>query len=223
MEKNNIAPRFAVAYAPDSSTSIRAGFGMYYSHFGEGIVNSFSQYGSYGLQGEKQTPNDALTPDDAPRYTGPHNIPNVNGAIPASISYPYTPSTDPFSMVLKLRLGSTTSSRRLTRWQQISPYSMSCAAVYPQAAYVGRFGRHLLQQMDLAEPLDLVDPVSGQDFYNAATTPTKEFYAGATTVQPVAYFEDLFPDAANQGADGSGKIGNTATQNIYNNLISVFR
>ena len=76
--------------------------------------------------------------------------------------------------------------------------------------------------MDLAEPLDLVDPVSGQDFYNAATTLTKEFYAGATTVQPVAYFEDMFPDAANQGADGSGKIGNTATQNIYTNLISVY-
>ena len=105
MEKNNIAPRFAVAFAPDSSTSIRAGFGMYYSHFGEGIVNSFSQYGSYGLQGEKQTPNDALTPDDAPRYTGPHNIPNVNGAIPSSISYPYTPSTDPFTTGFATAIG----------------------------------------------------------------------------------------------------------------------
>ena len=53
MAKNNIAPRFAVAFAPDSSTSIRAGFGMYYSHFGEGIVNSFSQYGSLRAAGEK--------------------------------------------------------------------------------------------------------------------------------------------------------------------------
>jgi hypothetical protein len=91
-----------------------------------------------------------------------------------------------------------------------------------EAAYVGRFGRHLMQQMDLAEPLDLVDPVSGQDFYTAATTLTKEFYAGAKTVQPVPYFEDLFPDAANQGADGSGTNGATATQNIYTNLISVY-
>jgi len=223
MEKNNIAPRLAIAFAADSSTSIRAGFGMYYSHFGEGIVNSFSQYGSYGLQGEKQTPNDALSPDDAPRYTGPHNIPDVNGPVPSSITYPYTPSTDPFSSGFATAIGLDDRVK--------TPYSLAAdlsvqhqlrGGFTLEAAYVGRFGRHLMQQMDLAEPLDLVDPVSGQDFYTAATTLTKEFYAGAKTVQPVPYFEDLFPDAANQGADGSGTNGATATQNIYTNLISVY-
>ena len=223
LEKNNIAPRFAIAFAPNGSTSMRAGFGMYYSHFGQGIVNSFSQYGSYGLQGAKQTPNDALTPDDAPRYTGPHSIPDVNGAIPDSIAYPYTPSTDPFAAGFATAIGLDDRVK--------TPYSLAAdlsvqhqlnGGFTLEAAYVGRFGRHLMQQMDLAEPLDLVDPVSGQDFYTAATTLTKEFYAGAKTVQPVPYFEDLFPDAANQGADGSGTNGATATQNIYANLISVY-
>jgi hypothetical protein len=223
MEKNNIAPRLAIAFAPDSSTSIRAGFGMYYSHFGEGIVNSFSQYGSYGLQGEKQTPNDALGPDDAPRYTGPHNIPDVNGPVPTSIAYPYTPSTDPFTTGFATAIGLDDRVKTpYTLATDLSVQHQLHGGFTLEAAYVGRFGRHLMQQMDLAEPLDLVDPVSGQDFYTAATTLTKEFYAGAKTVQPVPYFEDLFPDAANQGADGSGTNGATATQNIYTNLISVY-
>jgi hypothetical protein len=223
LEKNNVAPRFAIAFAPDGSTSIRAGFGMYYSHFGQGIVNSFSQYGSYGLQGAKQTPNDALTPDDAPRYTGPHNVPDVNGAIPNSIAYPYTPSTDPFTTGFATAIGLDDHVKTpYTLAADLSVQHQLSGGFTLEAAYVGRFGRHLMQQMDLAEPLDLVDPVSGQDFYTAATTLTKEFYAGAKTVQPVPYFEDLFPDAANQGADGSGKNGATATQNIYTNLISAY-
>src|SRR5260370_29433644 len=55
MDKLDIAPRFAFAYSPShdggllgklvgskaNSTSIRGGFGMYYDHFGEGIINSF--------------------------------------------------------------------------------------------------------------------------------------------------------------------------------------
>ncbi len=34
-----------------------------------------------------------------------------------------------------------------------------------ETAYLGRFGRRLLQQLDLAEPLDLVDPQSGMDYF----------------------------------------------------------
>ncbi len=44
----NVAPRLAFAYSPDNKTSIRGGFGLYYDHFGQGIVNSFDQLGSFG-------------------------------------------------------------------------------------------------------------------------------------------------------------------------------
>jgi hypothetical protein len=219
MEKNNLAPRLAVAFSPDDKTSIRAGFGIFYDHYGQGIVNSFSQYGSYGLQGQKQTPNDALTPDAAPRLTNIHTIPDINGPTPGTISYPYTPSTDPFTTGFATAIGLDDKIH--------TPYSytmnLSIQRELPQGftlelAYVARMGRHLLQQTDLATPLDLADPASGQDFYSAATILTKEVYAGATTVAKVPYFEDLFPDAANSGADGSGTPGNSATQNIYSNL-----
>ncbi len=219
MQKNNFAPRLAIAYSPNAKTSVRAGFGMFYDHFGEGIVNSFSQFGAYGLQGQKQTPNDALTPDAAPRLTNIHTVPQINGATPTTISYPYTPSDNAFTTGFATAIGLDDRVR--------TPYSytmnLSVQRELPkgftlETAYVGRLGRHLLQQTDLAAPLDLVDAKSGQDFYTAATVLTRDVYAGATTVAAVPYFEDLFPDAANMGADGSGMSGNTATQNIYNNL-----
>jgi len=219
MGKKNLAPRLAIAYSPDDQTSIRAGFGMFYDHFGQGIVNSFSQYGSYGLQGQKQTPNDALTPDAAPRLTNIHTIPDINGPTPGAVAYPFTPSNDPFTTGFATAIGLDDKIK--------TPYSytmnLSIQRELPkgfslEVAYVGRLGRHLLQQTDLAAPLDLVDPASGEDFYHAATVLTNEVYAGATSVTPEPYFEDLFPDATNGGADGSGKLGNSATQNIYSNL-----
>jgi hypothetical protein len=77
-----------------------------------------------------------------------------------------------------------------------------------EVAYVGRLGRHLMQQYDWGEPLDLVDPASGVDYYTAATQLSKETYAGDTTVAAIPYFEDEWPGAAMNGM--------TATQNIYN-------
>ncbi len=53
------------------------------------------------------------------------------------------------------------------------PYDFSIQREIPhgfsvEADYVGTFGRHLLQQNDIAEPLDLVDPKSGMDYFEAA-------------------------------------------------------
>jgi hypothetical protein len=69
-----------------------------------------------------------------------------------------------------------------------------------------------LQQIDLAQPLDLVDPQSGQDYFAAATQLSKQSYAGAVNVATIPYFEDMFSDAAGGG--------NSATQNIYNIWLS---
>ena len=60
-----------------------------------------------------------------------------------------------------------------------------------EMAYIGRLGRNQLQQIDLAQPLDLVDKLSGQDYYAAATQLSKQKYAGATTVGAIPYFENM--------------------------------
>ena len=83
-----------------------------------------------------------------------------------------------------------------------------------EADYVGRFGRHLLQELDLAEPLDLADPKSGMDYFAAGTMLSKlvDINNGNPNAQvpAIPYFEDLFPDAAVGGL--------SATQNIYTQI-----
>ena len=80
-----------------------------------------------------------------------------------------------------------------------------------ETAYIGRFGHHLLQQLDLAQPLDLVDPQSGLSYFQAATLMSKlvDMNGGDpdASVPSIPYFENLFPWWAMNGQ--------SATQNIY--------
>jgi hypothetical protein len=55
-QKANFAPRLSAAYALNPKTTIRAGAGMYFDHFGQGIVNSFDQLGSFGLSSSIGSP-----------------------------------------------------------------------------------------------------------------------------------------------------------------------
>ncbi len=236
MQKNNLAPRFAIAYSPSADrgllhalfgsggkSSIRAGFGMYYDHFGEGIVDTFQQLGSFGLS-TTVTNGQLFTPDVAPRFTGLHNIPQINPPPTTSVSYPFTPTTDPLTTGF-------VSTNALDDHIK-TPYSFTTnlsiqrqlqGGFIFEASYVGRFGRHLLQQLDLAAPLDLVDPKSGVDYFTAATQLSRDAYAGDTTVAPIPYWENLFPDAAGGGLSATQNIYNTAWQpNVGNETFALY-
>jgi hypothetical protein len=214
MNKLNFAPRVAIAYSPDSRTAIRAGLGMYYDHFGEGIVDGFSQFGSFGLTSTQAAPSNIFTPDDAPRYTGRNDIPALpGGAPPSTVNYPAFPPDDPNTT------GFTFNSNGIDGRIK-TPYSIATDFSIQrqigkgwtfEAAYVGRFGRHLLQQRDLAAATDLVDPSSGADYFKAARL-MSEFALSqgedsAAIISPIPYFENVFPTAAAGGF--------SATQNIY--------
>ena len=90
--KNNVAPRLAVAYSPDNKTSIRAGAGMYFDHYGEGLVNTFDQQGSFGLSSQVTNPPATFDYTSAPRFTGERTIPFSNGAAPSSQTFPFIPN-----------------------------------------------------------------------------------------------------------------------------------
>ena len=211
MQKTNFAPRLALVVAPDNKTSIRVGAGMYFDHFGQGIVDTFAQLGSFGLTTSITNPAGQYSVDNAPRFTSLTNVPPAVGCgLPTSITYPYTPPTN-----LNCGLAITWGVDSKIKTPYTIAYDFSIQREVPhgfsfEADYVGTFGRHLLQQLDLAEPLDLVDPKSGMDYFEAGKLLSQATIAGATTVQPIPYWEDLFPYLATNGQ--------SATQNIYTNV-----
>jgi hypothetical protein len=248
MNKLDFAPRFAVAYSPNADggllrrifggpgkSSIRAGFGMYYDHFGQGIVDSFSTNGSFGLTTSVSTPNNVLGVDDAscppgqpacaaPRFTGLTGIPDVTRfgvtPAPANVNYPQGASTNPFGTGFITGFG--LDDHLKTPYSYAMNFSVQRELPHGftlETAYVGRLGRHLLQQLDLAENLNLVDKKSGMSYIQAGRLLDAAMYSGVSeaNIKPIPYWEDMFPDAAGLDAQGTGAYGPTATatQNIY--------
>jgi hypothetical protein len=222
-QKANIAPRLAIAYSPDAKTSIRAGFGLYFDHYGEGIVNTFDQNGSFGLSTSLSTPAGVYDTDTAPRFTGINNIVTNSQCVQKTkVTYPYEPPGDA-NCGFAITWGADNHLK--------TPYSeaidLSVQRELPggftvEAAYVGRLGRHLLQALDLAEPVDFVDSKTGVDYFHAGAQLSRlsDLHHGnpGATVQPIPYFEDVFPQMA-----GYDYPGESATQAIYTNEWAPYR
>jgi hypothetical protein len=216
----NVAPRLAFAYSPDNKTSIRGGFGLYYDHFGQGIVNSFDQLGSFGTSTSLTNAAGSYSVDNSPRFTGVHNLPPLGTTEPSAIQYPFIPPTDVNSTGFAITWG--IDNRLKTPYSEAADFSVQRelpGGFTFEAAYLGRFGRRLLQQLDLAEPLDLVDPKSGLDYFQAGTLLSQDVDrnngyadpqgAASASVEAIPYFENMFPYLATGGM--------SATQNIYSN------
>jgi hypothetical protein len=207
MDKLNLSPRMAVAYSPSPNISIRAGFGMYYDHFGQGIVDSFDQAGEFGLVTSNQAPVGAADADTAPRFTSSTTIPtSIIPSISVTGPTPVIPGND-----LALAWGADQSIT--------SPYSYAFNfgvqtqlhhGLVLEETYTGRLGRHLLQMRDVATPSDLVDPKSGSDYFSAdkALDQLNDASTPVANVPKIDYWENMFPWMAGGGM--------TATQNIYN-------
>ena len=245
-DHKDFAPRVAFAYSPHADSgflhtlfggpgksSIRGGYGIVYDHFGEGLVSTFDQNGTFGLTTGITNAASIQTIDGGARFAAPGQIPasSLDGQLlaPAPVGpFPKTPpvstSTNP---VQQIAFGLDDKLR--------TPYShliaLSFSREFPrgfilETNYVGRLGHRLLQQRDMAMPLDIVDQKSHVDYFAAATQFSKAVYAGSTTasIQPIPYWENLFPAAA--GVDMTGITGDcinndvvpanpTATQSMY--------
>jgi Carboxypeptidase regulatory-like domain/TonB dependent receptor len=227
-QKDNIAPRIGVVWAPNPKTSIRASVGFYHDHYGETLVNSFDQEGSYGLDAIQANAPDQLGFENSPRFTGSHNVPDIPLAetLSPTQTFPFMPPVDAFSIDWGI------DNHLKTPYAEA--YNLSFQHEFPggftfEEAYVGRLGRHLLQELDLAEPVDYVDPNGGGEYFAAAKILSKEVDAAPFGVEPygvfagstqkvnnniaaIPFFENVFPYMKN--ADYPGE---SATQATFNN------
>jgi hypothetical protein len=217
-QKRNFAPRFGVVWAPDSNTSVRASAGIYFDHYGEALVNSFDQEGSYGLGAGLANAADVLGFENSPRFTAPNAIPDIPLPPPLSTqTFPYQPPPGGFG--IDWGIDNHLKTPYAIAANLSIQHKLPGGFVYEQA-YIGRFGRHLLQQLDLAEPTNLVDPQGGGDYFTAARTLSAAVDAApfgsngikTATVAPIPYFEDMFPYMKN--VDYAGE---SATQAVFNN------
>ncbi|MGP8252458.1 MAG: carboxypeptidase regulatory-like domain-containing protein [Terracidiphilus sp.] len=243
-QRNNIAPRLGVVWSPEPNTSVRASFGMYYDHYGEALINDFDEFGSAGLATAITNGADSLTFEDSPRFTGVNNLPDIPlASSPTAQTFPYAPSATGFQIYWGL------DNKMKTPYSEV--FNFSIQHQFPKGfileeAYVGRLGRHLLQQLDFSEPVDYVDPGGGGAWFPNATmlskitdasssfgnftsnnpnpyAPCSAVNGGCTeklnnNVPTIQYFEDVFPYM--KGYDYAGE---SATQAIFNNAWSPFR
>jgi hypothetical protein len=208
----NLAPRLSLAWSPGykdgllgalfggpGKTSIRIGAGMYYDHFGQGVVNTFDRNGSFGFVTSIADPPGTVNVDTAPRYTGLHDIPgSITPPAPAP-GFPVVPPTDPNAGGFAIYWG--LDDKLKTPHSYAFDFSVSRelkGGFVLEAAYVGRIGRRLLQEKDLAQPLNLYDPSSKQFYFDAATQMAKlgEANTDTSAIPVLPYFENIFPTAA---------------------------
>ncbi len=253
------APRFAFAWSPNFPTSswlgrmfggpgkssLRGGYGIYFDHFGEGVINTFDRMGSFGLTTIIGDPAGLVTPDQAPRFDSLYDIPstyNGCGAPPCMLQppaptggFPYSPPSTPGTGGESISWGLDNGLR--TPYSHVIDFSFTRdlgRGFVLETSYVGRFGHRLLQQLDVAQPMNLRDPASGMDLYTAtrmfATTLQSNNPTPVQNMQPVPYFEHLFPGAGGANgpaalatlqnnnlacAPGTSPANPTATQNMY--------
>lgn len=196
----NFAPRFAFAYAtPNNKSSIRGGFALAYDHFGLGIINSYQSNPQSLLSLSQSNIAPFSDINTSPRFTGYHNVPAVAGAT-TTLPLPYTPGDSAFSFDYSINDHQKTpyaETFNLTLEHQL-PHNMDVTA-----SYVGRLGRHLIANLDVAQPTNFYDPISNQTYFQAATAYDKLVDAGVNTVPQSGYFQDVFPNFQFNGLTGA--------------------
>src|SRR6202008_423906 len=188
LEKTDWSPRISIAYSPrfdsgffkkifgeNDKPVIRAGFSRVYDRAGFALINSFDQIGAAGLSTTLQ--NACCTfgvtgAENLPRITGINQIPthNIDGAL---FLQPPPPPGFPQTVTLNSQANLWGNDNTLkTPHAYTADFSIGRELPHRfsfQVSYVGRFGRALLTQRDLTQPLDIKDPKSGIDYYTAAS------------------------------------------------------
>ena len=234
LEKTDWSPRISIAYSPrfrdgplkkifgdNDKTVIRAGFSRVYDRAGFALLNSFDQIGAAGYSTTLQ--NTCCTfgvtsAENLPRITGIHDIPqtNIDGVLflqpPPPGPRPGHPQVTPFNSQANLW---GTDNTLKTPHAYTADFSIGRELPHQfslQVSYVGRFGHALLTQRDLTQPLDIVDPKSGIDYYTAASALSnlaRKFALANNGGNPTNYYQAVITPAQ-IGSVKASDLGPTA-------------
>ena len=201
-QKGNFAPRIAFAYATaDNRTAIRGGFGLAFDHVGEGIIDYYESTSSSLLSLSKTNSFTYTDVDKNPRFTDYHAVP-LGAVNVATVALPYAPADNPFTFLRSINNNIKTSYAETFN---LSVDREVTHGLTVTASYVGRLGRHLLANLDVAQPTNIADPASGQTYFQAATALDKAYDAGVPVgnFADTGYFHNLFPNAKYKGYKGA--------------------
>lgn len=222
----NLGPHVAFAWAPNKTdgflgklfgsgnkTSIRAGFGMVYDRFGQGIVDEFNG-NSFGLTTSLTT--GGLPLDSLPRLTDVNVIPpSLLQQAPGAPSFPQTIPT--MQALDAFNFGTSLDTSLKTPYSYSIDFSVERdlgAGFTLDLAYVGRLSHRLLSSQDVAQPLNLKDKKSGLDYFSAIQPLAKLYELQGVTdatfsdsmVSPavVQYWTNMLQSPINGGAYALG-------------------
>jgi carboxypeptidase family protein len=217
MDKNNFAPRLAVAWSPHAEGGVfgwltggdrmvvRGGYSKVYDRIGQGLALNFDNGFSFGMSTSISSPFGAdYETNPAVRFSTINALPPTVPAAPKG-GFPQTPPVRAGIITTSIDDTLVTPSAHMANFIVGRELRGSFAF---EGGYIGRFGRDLLNRRDIAMPLNLVDTKSGMDYFTAAqqiikATQALGIPAGAATdayqaVANIPYWENLFPAAANR-------------------------
>lgn len=233
LEKTDVSPRISIAYSPrpdggvlkklfgdNDKTVFRLGLSRVYDRAGFALLNSFDQTGAAGLSTTLQNACctfGVTSAEDLPRITGIHNIPstNINGV---QFLQPPPATNPPWPQIPATNAQANLWGNDNTlRTPHAYTADFSIGRELPkrfslQLSYVGRFGRRLLTQRDLTQPLDIRDPKTGIDYYTAASALSnlaRQFALTNNGGQPTNYYQG-FPTTAQIESVTAAGLGKTA-------------
>jgi hypothetical protein len=215
-DKNNVAPRVAVAWTPKFESGplgwitggdrmvVRGGYSMVYDRVGHALATQYDAVGSFGLNTQLSSPfgaNNETNPNI--RFQGINVLPPTVPAAPPG-GFPQTPPA--YAGVITSALDQSIKTPYAHTFNVVVGRELGGDYSF-EAAYVGRVGRNQLVRRDFAMPADIRDPASGDTYFQAvrklidasrgiAASAGAGSYAG---IPSIPYWENMFPAAAGGG------------------------
>ena len=205
-DRNNFAPRVAVAWTPTERWVVRGGYSKVFDRIGHGIAANFDSGASFGMSTSLSSPfGGPYETTPGARFTNITTMPVTIPAAPLG-GFPQTPPVEAGVITSTIDSSIVTPSAHMVNGLVGRDLGRNFTI---EAGYVGRFGRDLLIRRDLAMPLNLVDTISGMDYFsaaqqlitaiNAAGIPRGSAVGAYAAIAAMPYWENLFPAAATGG------------------------